>query len=94
MHRRDDGSDADPAGVRIVDREGRRVGIKVDGTPASNGTGFEVRVTETVRELHQLEEGRLILPSRWVAGVRRDELRLSRAVTDPAFGAAVKSGDL
>lgn len=83
------GGRPDGDGVPVVDRYGEPIGTKRDSDPPGGDGEIGVALTDTLHHLLGLEEATVTLPACWVAGVRRDEIRLSMAVHDPAFSDGV-----
>lgn len=79
----------DGDGIRVVDRHDQPIGTKANEGPPSGDGPLEIALTDTLRHLLGLEEGTITIPAGWIAGVRRDEIRLDMAVHDPAFPSAV-----
>lgn len=71
---------------RILDRNAQVLGIAAS-RPSLGEDALEVEVTETLHHRLGLDDGRIEVPRAWVAGIRRDEVRLSVAIEDPAFRA-------
>lgn len=74
---------------RILDRHDEVIGAKADPDPKLRDGPILVELTDTLARLLDLDGGTIAVPLAWVAGVRRDEIRLSVAIHDPAFGASV-----
>lgn len=52
---------------------------------------MEVELTDSMRELLGVEGRSVALPAEWVGGVRRDEIRLTVGMRDPAFRSGLET---
>lgn len=74
---------------RVVDRHNEVIDVTAQEDLVLRGGPLTVKVTGTLARLLDLDGGMITIPMEWVAGVRRDEIRLSLAVHDPAFKARI-----
>lgn len=68
---------------RVVDRHNEVIGQTVQPEAALGDGSFEVELSDGLHEALGCQEGRIRVPSSWVAGVRRNEIRLSMGLHDP-----------
>lgn len=78
---------------RILDRHDEVIGAKANPTPKLRNGPLVVELTDTLARLLDLDGGTIAVPLAWVAGVRRDEIRLSLGLEDPELRAAVTALD-
>lgn len=77
---------------RVVDRYAEEIGVKADAGAQLGPGSLLVELRDALRDVLGREEGTLAIPISWIAGVRRDEIRLSLAISDPAFRSRAQHG--
>lgn len=70
---------------RIVDRRDEPIGLQAEPATDLASGPIEVELAEETKHVLGVDDDRVAVPAEWVAGVRRDEIRLSLSLEDPAF---------
>lgn len=79
----------DPSQARVVDRHNEVIG-RAEPAIRSSQRCLRIQLSPDLLSLLDVGTGAIEVPADWVAAIRRDEVRLSLGLDDPAFRAGAQ----